>query len=281
MTAVEEPTTASPSGPTAALVQLLMPAGSYAGRSRALILRSATASRRVWLAFVSGFFEPVFYLFGLGVGVGALVDDLAYDGRSVPYREFVAPALLAAAAMNGAVYESTINIFAKLKWGRVYEGVLATPLGVRDVALGELIYALMRGALYAIAFAVVMLLLGLVDSAWAVLTIPGAVLIGAAFASVGLIVVTFMRSWADVAFIELATLPMFLFSATFVPLSEYPESLQWLIPLTPLYHGVELLRALTLGTVGADAVIHVAYLVAMIVAGLAVADRRLARLLLK
>jgi lipooligosaccharide transport system permease protein len=246
-----------------------------------LVRRNLVTGRRQWLLITSGLFEPVFYLLGLGIGVGALVGDLAYDGRSIPYREFVAPALLAAAAMNGAVYESTINIFAKLKWGRVYEGVLATPLGVRDVALGELTYALMRGVLYAIAFAVVMLVLGLVDSAWAVLTIPAALLIGAAFASVGLVVVTFMRSWADFALIELATLPMFLFSATFVPLSEYPDALQWLLPLTPLYHGVELLRALTLGSIDAGILVHVAYLIAMIVAGLAVADRRLARLLLK
>jgi lipooligosaccharide transport system permease protein len=252
--------------------------GRFAWR---LVRRNLVTGRRQWLLIVSGLFEPVFYLLGLGIGVGALVGDLTYEGRSIPYREFVAPALLAAAAMNGAVYESTINIFAKLKWGRVYEGVLATPLGVRDVALGELIYALMRGALYAVAFAVVMLALGLVDSAWALLTIPGALLIGAAFASVGLVFVTFMRSWADFAFIELATLPMFLFSATFVPLAEYPQGLQWLLPLTPLYHGVELLRALTLGTAGAAALVNVAYLTAMIVAGLAIADRRLVRLLLK
>jgi lipooligosaccharide transport system permease protein len=256
----------------------LPPGGRLAWR---LVRRNLVTGRRQWLLIVSGLFEPVFYLLALGIGVGALVGDLAYDGRSVPYREFVAPALLAAAAMNGAVYESTINIFAKLKWGRTYEGVLATPLGVRDVALGELIYALMRGVLYAIAFAVIMLVLGLVDSAWAILAIPGALLIGAAFASVGLVVVTFMRSWADFALIELATLPMFLFSATFVPLSEYPEGVQWLLPLTPLYHGVELLRALTLGTVEADVLLHVGYLIAMIVAGLAVADRRLAGLLLK
>jgi lipooligosaccharide transport system permease protein len=246
-----------------------------------LVRRNLVTGRRQWLLITSGLFEPVFYLLGLGIGVGALVGDVAYQGKSIPYREFVAPALLAAAAMNGAVYESTINIFAKLKWGRVYEGVLSTPLGVRDVALGELTYAQMRGALYAIAFAVVMVALGLVDSVWALLIVPGALLVGAAFASVGLVFVTLMRSWADFAFIELATLPMFLFSATFVPLSEYPEALRWLLPLTPLYHGVELLRSLTLGTVGADAFVHVGYLTAMIVAGLAVADRRLARLLLK
>jgi lipooligosaccharide transport system permease protein len=246
-----------------------------------LVQRNLVSGRRQWLLISSGLFEPIFYLLGLGIGVGALVGDLPYEGRDVPYREFVAPALLAAAAMNGAVYESTINIFAKLKWGRVYEGVLATPLGVRDVALGELTYALMRGTLYAIAFAVTMLLLGLIESAWAVLAIPAALLLGAAFASIGLVVVTLMRSWADFAFIEIATLPMFLFSATFVPLSEYPDGIAWLVPLTPLYHGVELLRGLTLGTVGAGSLVHVAYLLAMIVVGLVVADRRLARLLLK
>jgi lipooligosaccharide transport system permease protein len=260
------------------IVPGLPPGGRLAWR---LVRRNLVTGRRQWILITSGLFEPVFYLLGLGIGVGALVGDLTYEGESIPYREFVAPALLAAAAMNGAVYESTINIFAKLKWGRVYEGVLSTPLGVRDVALGELTYAQMRGALYAVAFAVVMVALGLIESAWALLLVPAALLVGAAFASIGLVFVTFMRSWADFGFIELATLPMFLFSATFVPLSEYPQALQWLLPLTPLYHGVELLRALTLGTVGADAFLHVGYLVVMIVAGLAVADRRLARLLLK
>ncbi len=252
--------------------------GSLAWR---LVQRNLVTGRRQWLLISSGLFEPVFYLLGLGIGVGALVGDLTYAGETVSYREFVAPALLAAAAMNGAVYESTINIFAKLKWGRVYEGVLATPLGVRDVAIGELTYALMRGALYAAAFALTMLALGLIESAWALLAIPAALLVGAAFASLGLVVVTLMRSWADFAFIEVATLPMFLFSATFVPLDDYPEAVQWLLPLTPLYHGVELLRGLTLGTAGAGSLLHVAYLVALIVAGLAVADRRLERLLLK
>ncbi len=252
--------------------------GPLAGR---LVYRNVVVGRRSWLLVVSGFFEPVFFLLGIGIGVGALVGDVTYDGQTVPYKEFVAPAMLAAAAMNGAVYESTINVFAKLKWGKTYEGVLATPLGVRDVALGELIYALMRGGVYAGGFVVVMLAMGLVASWWAVLAVPAAILVGAAFAAVGLIGVTFMRSWADFSLIELVTLPLFLFSATFVPLSDYPEAAQWIVPLTPLYHGVELLRALTLGTVGWDTLVHVAYLTAMTLIGLAIADRRLERLLLK
>ena len=262
----------------ARIVPSLPRGGNFALR---LVRRNVITARRQLLLIVSGFFEPVFFLLGLGVGVGKLVGDIDVGGELVPYKEFVAPALLAAAAMNGAIYESTINVFAKLKFQRAYEGVLATPLGVRDVALGEVIYALMRGALYAIGFVVVMLPLGLIRSPWGVLAVPAALLVGAAFASVGLVGVTFMRSWADFGVVEVITLPLFLFSATFVPYDGYPEAAQWILPLTPLYHGVELLRGLTLGTVGATALVHVAYLVGMIVVGLAIADRRLERLLLK
>jgi len=90
-----------------------------------------------------------------------------------------------------------------------------------------------------------------------------------------------MRSWADFAFVELFTLPMFLFSATFVPADTYPDAVRWILPLTPLYHGVELLRAFTLGDVTWLALVDVAYLVAMTVVFLVLADRRLAKLLLK
>ena len=259
-------------------IRTLPAGGRYAWR---LVQRNLVTGRRQWLLIVSGFFEPVFFLLGLGIGVGKLVGDLEYAGQLVPYRDFVAPALLAAAAMNGAVYESTINVFAKLKWGKVYEGVLATPLGVRDVALAELTYALMRGGVYAGGFVVVMAALGLVDTPWAAVAIPASLLVGAAFAAVGLVAVTVMRSWADFGFMEVVTLPLFLFSATFVPLAEYPQAVQWILPLTPLYHGVELLRGLTLGEVGPGLLVHVGYLVAMTAVGLAVADRRLARLLLK
>jgi lipooligosaccharide transport system permease protein len=252
--------------------------GPLAGR---LVYRNLVVGRRSWLLFVSGFFEPVFFLLGIGLGVGALVGDVTYEGELVPYKEFVAPAMLAASAMNGAVYESTINVFAKLKWLRTYDGVLATPLGIRDVALGELTYALIRGGIYAVGFIVVMLAMGLVASWWALLAVPAAILIGAAFAAIGLIGVTFMRGWPDFALIELVSLPLFLFSATFVPLSEYPEAAQWIVPLTPLYQGVELIRALTLGTVTWDTLVHVAYLAVMTLIGLAIADGRLEKLLLK
>ena len=154
---------------------------------------------------------------------GALVGTVDVDGESVCYREFVGPALLAASAMNGAVYESG-NVFFKLKYAKTYEGVLATPMTVRDVALGELTYTLIRGAVYAFGFVTVMLAMGLLDSPWAVLAMPGALLVSAAFAAPAVFGMTLMRSWADFAFVELCTLPMFLFSATFVPADTTPTS---------------------------------------------------------
>jgi lipooligosaccharide transport system permease protein len=252
-----------------------------ADRSLRLVYRNLRAARRFWIVIVSGFFEPLFYLVGLGVGVGTLVGSLRYGGRTISYQEFVAPALLAASAMNGAIYETTGNVFFKLKYAKTYDGVLATPLRVRDVAVGETIFALLRGSLYAVAFVLVMLALGLVRSPWAILAVPAALLTGAAFAGLGLSAVTLMRSWADFAFVELVTLPLFLFSATFVPLADYPTAIRWILPLTPLYHSVELLRSLVLGGVGAAALVHVAYLLAMVAFGVAFTSRRLERQLLK
>ena len=252
-----------------------------ADRSLRLVYRNLRAARRYWLVIVSGFFEPLFYLVALGIGVGQLVGDITYAGRTISYQEFVAPALLAASAMNGAIYETTGNVFFKLNYGKVYDGVLATPLGVRDVAVGETLFALMRGTFYSVSFVVIMLALGVIESAWAILAVPAALLIGAAFAALGLSSVTLMRSWADFALIEMMTLPMFLFSATFVPLEEYPEPVQWVLPITPLYHGVHLLRSLTLGDVGWGALIHVAYLLGVLALGVWFTARRLERKLLK
>jgi lipooligosaccharide transport system permease protein len=258
---------------------LPLPAG--AGLARTLVERNARAFRHGWITLVSGFFEPVFYLFALGVGLGTLVGDVPLpDGSAVPYAAFVAPALLASSAMNGAVYDSTFNIFFKLKYARLYDSVLATPLGPRDVAVGEISWALLRGLVYSVAFFVVALLAGVVSSWWALLALPAASLIGFAFAAVGMACTTFMRSWVDFDYVQLAILPMFLFSATFYPLSTYPESLQWVVQATPLFHGVQLVRDLMLGQLGAGMLWHVGYLVAMGLVGVVIASRRLEKLLL-
>jgi lipooligosaccharide transport system permease protein len=259
----------------------VLPPLTYRGRGPLRVYeRSMIYYRRVWTIVVSGFFEPVFYLFSLGIGLDPLVGAVAVDGRQISYTAFVAPGLLAASAMNGAVYESTMNVFFKLKYGKTYDAMLATPLRVGDVAMGEIAWCLSRGGIYAAGFLTVMLAMGLLESAWAVLALPAAVLIGFGFAAIGFAATSFMRSWQDFDLVFLVSLPLFLFSATFYPLSTYPEALQWVVRLTPLYHGNELMRGLTLGVVGWDMVGHAAYFVVMGVLGLAVVNRRLHKLLL-
>jgi lipooligosaccharide transport system permease protein len=259
---------------------LPLPAG--AGMARMMVERNFRAFRHAWITIVSGFFEPVFYLFSLGIGIGALVRTVTTDsGMTVTYPQFVAPALLAASAMNGAVFDSTFNIFFKMKYARLYDSILATPLGPRDVAVAEIGWALLRGLVYSVAFYLVALASGLIGSWWSLLAIPAASLIGFAFAAVGMACTTYMRSWQDFDYVQLAILPMFLFSTTFFPLSTFPTALQWVVQATPLFHGVQLVRDLMLGQIGLGLCWHVLYLVVMGLVGVLVASRRLETLLLK
>jgi len=274
-------TTSTPRSRQAGRWARLVPVPAGAGLARMMVERNVTSFRHGWIALVTGFAEPVFYLFSLGVGIGALVRTVETDsGLGVSYPQFVAPALLAASAMNGAVFDSTFNVFFKLKYAKLYDAVLATPMGPRDIAVGEIAWSLIRGGLYSAAFLVVALLAGAVRSWWALLALPAAVFIGFAFAALGMFATTFMRSWVDFDYVTLAIQPMFLFSATFFPLSTYPEALQWLVRATPLYHGVALERALMLGDVGWGVLAHVAYLVVLGVVGVVGTARRLERLLL-
>jgi lipooligosaccharide transport system permease protein len=267
--------------PRASRLARALPVPAGAGMARTLVERNVTAFRHGWIALVTGFAEPVFYLFSLGIGIGALVRTVTTDaGTTVTYPQFVAPALLAASAMNGAVMDSTFNVFFKLRYAKLYDAVLATPLGPRDIAVGEISWSLLRGGMYSAAFLLIAGLAGAVRSWWAVLALPAAIFIGFAFAAVGMFATTFMRSWVDFDYITLAVQPMFLFSATFFPLSTYPDAVQWLVRATPLYHGVALERALMLGEVGWGVLGHVAYLVVLGAIGVVGAARRLERLLL-
>lgn len=275
-------TTTAAAVPLAVRISRLVPIPAGAGMARMLVERNVRAYKHGWIALVTGFAEPVMYLFSLGIGIGALVQTVTTDsGAEVTYAVFVAPALLASSAMNGAVFDSTFNVFWKLRYAKLYDAVLATPLGPRDVAVGEIAWSLVRGALYSALFLVVALLAGLVTSWWALLALPAAVFIGFAFAAVGMFATTFMRSWTDFEWINLAIQPMFLFSATFFPLSTYPPALQWLVQLTPLYHGVALERALMLGEVSTGVLWNVAYLTALGLLGVLGTARRLEHLLLR
>lgn len=260
----------------------ILPSALYAGRARMLMLRSSLAYRRAWLTIFSGFFEPLFFLLALGQGLGSLVGDVpGPGGQPMSYAAFIAPGLLAASAMNGAVYDSTFNIFFKLRYARLYDAVLATPLGPVDIALGEIGWALLRGGLYSVGFLGVMFGLGLVTSPWGLLALPAALLTAFAFAAVGMAATSFMRSWQDFDLVQLVVLPMFLFSATFYPLSVYPPALQWFVQAFPLYHSVELMRGLTAGVVGWGMLGHLGYFLVMAGLGVVVASRRLTVLLLR
>jgi lipooligosaccharide transport system permease protein len=249
-------------------------------RATRVVERNARVNVRMWPAFVSGFFEPAFYLFSIGVGVGALVGQVeGPGGRLVDYEQYVAPAMMAVAAMNGCIFDTTFNFFGKIKYAHTYDGMLATPLGIPDVVRGELTWALLRGLLQAVVFFLTMWAMGLTPSGWGVLSIPAAALIGFAFAGAGLGLTTFMRSFFDFDYVDLAIVPLFLFSGTFFPLSEYPTGLAWVVRCSPLYQGVAIERALVLGEPSWTLLLHAAYLAAMGYAGLRVAGKRLGRML--
>jgi lipooligosaccharide transport system permease protein len=246
-----------------------------------LVERNFLVYKRAWIVFLTGFIEPVLYLFSIGIGVADLVDDFRLsDGTVIGYTEFVAPALLASAAMNGALFDSTYNIFFRMKYAKLYDAVLATPLRPWDVATGEITWALLRGTAYSAMFVAVMVAMGLVSSWWALLLLPAAMLIGYAFAGAGMALTTWMKSWQDFEYVQLAIMPMFLFSGTFYPLDTYPSGLQWIVQITPLYHGVELCRGFATGTIGWEIPIAIGYLAVMGTIGMYVASRRLGTLLL-
>lgn len=272
----------SPTGSDLAEVVLHRGLAPFSPRRRRffhVLERNVTVGRRAWGVILSGFFEPVFYLFSIGVGIGRLVGTVRVAGHAVSYASFVAPALLAASAMNGAIYESTMNVFYKLKEANVYTGMLATPVEPGDIAGGEIAWCLLRGSIYAAGFLVVMLALGLVHSWWGLALLPAAVLIGFAFAAAGMAFTCYVRSWQDLDLVQLVVLPLFLFSATFYPLSTYHPAVRLIVRATPLYRGVDLLRGLSLGPVGVNTVVDVVYLLGVAAAGLAVTGRRLSRLL--
>lgn len=263
------------------LVPRMLPASLYTGRPHALWERSLITYRYSWLTIISGFFEPLLYLLSFGSGIGALVGSVhGPHGHALTYGQFIAPALLASSAMNGAVYDSTMNVFFKLKHAKLYDSMLATSLGPLDVAVGEIGWALLRGGLYSIGFVVVMVSMGLILSPWGLLLLPAALLIALGFAAVGMALTTFMRGFPDLDLVNLAVLPMFLFSGTFFNLDAYPTLLRWIVEILPLHHGVAMMRALSVGSIDLGLLGHALYFVVMAWIGIVVTTRRLSKLLL-
>ncbi|MDT5044035.1 MAG: lipooligosaccharide transport system permease protein [Actinoplanes sp.] len=250
-------------------------------RSAAVVERNvATLRSAYWVVMLTGLLEPVLYLFSIGVGVGALVGDLTLaDGQVVSYAVFVAPAMLASSAMAGALSETTFNFFGKMKFMKLYDGMLATPVRPIEIALGELAWAMLRGNIYAAAFLVVMVVMGLTTAGLAAVAFLCAALVGFAFGGLGMAISTFMRSWQDFDLMSSAQFALFLFSGTFVPAQTYPPVLRWVVEATPLYRSVDLVRATTTGAWNWLQLADVLYLLALFAVSLAVAGRRMGRLL--
>jgi len=255
----------------------------YAGRPGALVERGFLAFKTSnWLIVVSGFVEPVFYLLAFGFGIGKLIGGVTDgNGHEVSYAQYIVPALLASSAMNGAIMDSTWNVFFKMHFGKIYQVMLATSMGSLDVAMGEIVWALLRGLTYSIGFMCIVVPLGLVPSVWGALAIPAATLIAFGFASVGMGITSYLKNFHQMDYLNFFMLPMFLFSGTFYPVSVFPEWIQVIVKALPLSQAVELVRGLTLGNIDANLLGHVLYFVVMIAVGLFFTTKRLTALFMK
>ena len=258
-------------------------ASVFSGRPHTMLERTWFAVKSSsWIIMVSGFFEPVFYLAAFGFGLGQFVPQVSDGhGNMVSYAAFIAPALLATSAMNGAIYDSTWNVFFKMHFGKVYQAMMATSLGPLDIAVGEISWALIRGLAYAIGFTVVVWPMGLIPSAWGILAIPAAVLIAWGFASLGMGVTSYMKNFQQMNWVNFVLLPMFLFSGTFFPLSVYPQAMQYVIMSMPLWQAVEMIRALTLGNLSWSLLGHAAYFLVLVVLGMIFTTKRLTELFMR
>ncbi|MEO7295558.1 MAG: ABC transporter permease [Candidatus Limnocylindria bacterium] len=237
--------------------------------------------KRLWhrsLAF--GFIQPVLFLTAMGIGIGALLTPASLEAfGGVSYIDWLGPGLLAAMSMQTATFESTYPIMNKIMWGRNYEAMLSTPVGIRSIVYGELAWTAFRIGSLAAVFLVVLVVFGIVRSPLAILAVPFAMLIGTAFAACLIAFTATQKN--DVGFSAIFRFvinPLFLFSGTFFPLTNLPEPLRAVAWATPLFHGVELVRGSILNQLNpATAPIHLAYLLVMFGVGAWFAERTLTR----
>jgi lipooligosaccharide transport system permease protein len=236
--------------------------------------------KRTWRGSITtSFLYPVLYLSAIGVGLGSLVNHHAHTVDSVKYIDFLAPGLMAATAMQIGGNEAMYPVMGAIKWMRTYFAMLATPLGVVDVLLGHLAWIALRLVAVTGIYLAIMALFGTVHSPFALLAVPAGVLTGMAFAApIAAFAATQVNDAGFSALYRFGMIPLFLFSGTFFPVSQLPGWLQVVAQATPLYHGVTLCRALTLGQLAAGPdLVHGAYLVALTVLGFALARRSFRR----
>ena len=251
------------------------------GASGRVWQRNWLVYRRLWhrsLAF--GFLQPVLFLTAMGIGIGSLIgsQDLSAFG-GVDYIDWLGPGLMAAMAMQTATFESTYPIMNKIMWGRNYEAMLSTPIGIRSILLGELEWSAFRIATLASVFLLVLTLFGIVRSPLALLAVPFAVLTGLAFAACLIAFTATQKN--DIGFSAIFRFvinPLFLFSGTFFPLTQLPDFARAIAWATPLFHGVELIRGSVLDQLDPGAaMIHISYLVVMAGIGILLGERTLTR----
>jgi lipooligosaccharide transport system permease protein len=220
----------------------------------------------------TSFVTPTLFLAAMGLGLGSYVDDGSSASLGgISYLVFLAPGLLAAAAMNSAAFEATFPVMSGLLWSRIFHAMYASPISPRDIALGNLLFIAARLLLICTVFTIVIVLFGAAESPLIVLAIPAAVLTGMAFAAP---IVAFSATQKTPikfnALFRFVITPLFLFSGTFFPVASLPQALQVLAWFTPLYHGVNLTRGLSLGTITADpvaAAVDVLFLSAFVIIG--------------
>lgn len=240
--------------------------------------------KRVWRGTVgTSLVNPLLYLAALGVGLGTIVDRSGNAPAGVPYLDFIAPGLLAAAAMQTATTEASWPVMGAIKWTRTYYAMTATPLTERDVLVGHQLFVVTRVFVASAAYLGVVAAFGAVNSAWGLLAVPVAVLIGTAFSfPMAAYAATRESDGSFPPIFRFVIVPMFLFSGTFFPVEQMPLAFELAAYATPIWHGVELCRQLTLGDVGAWAAVgHVAYLLAWTAGGLLAARRTYRRRLFR
>jgi lipooligosaccharide transport system permease protein len=206
--------------------------------------RNYSVYRRTWqISFLPPLLEPLLYILAFGVGLAVMVGELHYAGRPLSYTVFIAPALVSVAIMYNAFFETTYNSFVRMYWQKTYDALLATPLNLEEIILGEMLWAATKSMIAATLMSIVIALCGLFEFPGALLLLPLAALGGLLFAALGMICTALVPGIEMFNLpIFLGVTPMFLFSGTFFPLENLPGWAQSVAQLLPLTHLVALVR---------------------------------------
>ena len=220
--------------------------------------RSVYIYRRTWLInLLPNFFEPVIYLIGMGIGLGAYIGQ---QMEGMNYLQYIAPGLVVANAMNGATFETTYNLFVKIHFDKKYDSIISTPINIEDAMLGELFWAMTRGMIYGGVFALVIYAFGLISFTQILLLLPVVFLASLLFGSIGLLFTAYIQLIDLYSFYyTLFLTPMYFFSGIFFPVEDIP----WvgeIAYLTPLFHAVKVAKAVSFNQIDSSIFVHLIYL---------------------